>query len=108
MGVLLRPGQHLDGAEDGNAGLDEGEELLIEDEEGFELDLALAFEAKAGAVTRARNSSAVAAVCTCSWIRPRSSASLMTNSAMLPDVPVAARRAGGSSTSVADSRVTAL
>src|SRR5208283_1565812 len=32
-------GQQLDGAEDGKAGADEGEELLVEDEKGLQLDL---------------------------------------------------------------------
>ena len=65
----------------------------IEDEEGLELDLAAA-EADAAARAdrkdmiarvekRARSSSAVAAVCTCSCTWPRSSANLITNSAMV-------------------------
>ena len=37
---------------------------------------------KPACAKRARNSSAVAAVCTCSCTRPRSSANLMMNSAM--------------------------
>ncbi len=45
-GVLLLLGQHLERAEDRQAGADEGEELLVEDDEGFELGfLALAGEA---------------------------------------------------------------
>jgi hypothetical protein len=39
VGELLAPGQQLDGAEDGKAGADEGEELLVEDEKGLQLDL---------------------------------------------------------------------
>ena len=40
LGVLLDLGEHLERAEDGQAGADEGKKLLIEDEEGLELDLA--------------------------------------------------------------------
>ena len=41
-GILLDLAEHLNGAEDGQAGADEGEELLIEDEEWLELDFAAA------------------------------------------------------------------
>ena len=40
MGIFLDLAEHLQRAEDGQAGADEGEELRIEDEEGLELDLA--------------------------------------------------------------------
>ena len=40
MGVLLCLGQHLDGAEDGQAGADESKKLLVENQERLELDLA--------------------------------------------------------------------
>ena len=40
VGVLLHLAQHLERAEDGQSGADEGEELLVEDEERLELDLA--------------------------------------------------------------------
>ena len=40
VAVFLRLAQHLDGAQDGQAGADQGQKLLIEDEELFELDLA--------------------------------------------------------------------
>ena len=39
VGELLAAGQQLDGAEDGKAGADEGEELLVEDEKCLQLDL---------------------------------------------------------------------
>ena len=40
MGVLLDLGEHLKRAENGQAGANEGEKLLVEDEERLELDLA--------------------------------------------------------------------
>jgi hypothetical protein len=46
--LFLDFAEHLNGAEDGQAGADEGEELLIEDEERLELDFAAA-EANAAA-----------------------------------------------------------
>jgi len=47
VGIFLAFGEHFDGTEDGQAGADEGEKLLIEDEKWFELDLAAA-HSKAG------------------------------------------------------------
>jgi hypothetical protein len=47
LGVFLDFAQHSKRAEDRETGTDEGEELLVEDEEGFELDLAPAEAAKA-------------------------------------------------------------
>ena len=47
-GLLLDLAEHLNGAEDGQAGANEREELLVEDEERLELDLAAA-EADAAA-----------------------------------------------------------
>ena len=41
-GIFLDFAEHLQRAEDGQAGANEGEELRIEDEEGLELDLAAA------------------------------------------------------------------
>ena len=49
LGVFLDLAQHLKRAEDGQPGADEGEELLVEDEERLELDLAPAEAAKAAA-----------------------------------------------------------
>ena len=37
--IFLALGEQLERAEDGQAGADQGEELLVEDEEGIELDL---------------------------------------------------------------------
>ncbi len=39
VGVFLLLGEHLERAEDGQAGADEGQKLLVEDDEGFELGL---------------------------------------------------------------------
>ncbi len=50
VGALLNLGEHLQRAENGQAGADQGKKLLVEDEEWFELDLA----ARHAAETRAR------------------------------------------------------
>jgi hypothetical protein len=41
MGVFLDFAEHIEGAQDRQPGVDESEELLVEDEEGLKLDLAL-------------------------------------------------------------------
>ena len=51
LGVFLDLAQHFERAQDRQSGADEGEELLIENEEGLELYLALRESAKAGAGT---------------------------------------------------------
>jgi hypothetical protein len=80
VGVFLILGQHLERAQDGQARADQGEELLVEDEEGLQLDLAPLEAGETGA--GADGEDVIAAVCTCSCTRPRSSANLITNSAM--------------------------
>jgi len=47
LGVFLDFAQHLKGPQDGQAGADQGEKLLVEDKEGLELDLALGEAGKA-------------------------------------------------------------
>ena len=78
----------------GKPGANQRQKLLVEDQKRLQLDLAprqhppIPPRARTEKTwypawaKRARSSSAVAAVCTCSCTRPRSSANLMTNSAM--------------------------
>ena len=54
MGALLDFGEHLQRAEDGQAGADKRKKLLVEDEERLELDLAARDAAEAGARTARR------------------------------------------------------
>ena len=94
VGVLLDLGQHLQRAQDGQAGADQGKKLLVEDEERFELDLAARHAAETAAGLDGEDVVAGMGEAGTQLFgggrglhllltRPRSSASLMTNSAML-------------------------